>query len=250
MSASFIKNASQCSCNLKITSSSTWTQDCQCCLADDQVRASLIPAVTCSGFNPMKEQCSCTNATLSNTTNATRLTCNCMNSVSNALSTGLSFPNSGQCDCADILIGTKTCNCCIPYDVQVHQMTPTCTANSSLEACMCSGNTTSKSCACSSQRANLGGLTFASIPTNASSCYCTPGSDVIKACNCCVSETQFLQVKPTCVANKESTSCQCSSKAVNGSLACSCANRYFFNTVSSLSLNSQNCACASPANAN
>jgi hypothetical protein len=234
---------------VQFLTNSSWTQACQCCLPEAQVRQTLIAPVTCTGFNPLKENCSCTNATLSNTTNATNLTCNCIHSISNTFAQGLSFPSQGQCDCGDYLLGTKSCRCCIPYDVQVQQMTPTCASNQILEAAMCSslGNrTTNLTCSSSSKRNNLGSLTFQNVLTNASSCYCHPGTSLVKACNCCLSETQYTQTKPTCADSRISTACQCSPNVANGTLACSCANTYFNTTPTVLTAQASNCACASP----
>lgn len=177
LTAPIFNDASQCQCALVFYSNGTYTQNCNCCLKDEFVRSNLLQPVECQGPNSLKEQCSCTNSTLSNTTNATKLTCNCIHPVSNVLASNLVFQSIGQCDCANIDSGVKACNCCVPYDTQVQQMTPICAAASNLESCMCSaqsGNSTKQTCSCSSQRSNLGNLTFSNIVNNNSACYCNP----------------------------------------------------------------------------
>ena len=126
-------------------------------------------------------------------------------------------------------------------------MTPVCAAASNLETCMCSaqaGNSSKQACTCSSQRSNLGNLTFSNIVNNNSACYCDPNQQNVKSCNCCVSEAQFLQVKPVCSSNSEATACKCDASPVNGSISCNCNNRYFFNTSSVVKMSTQKCACA------
>lgn len=249
LTASTTNVASQCSCSNTITSNSTWSQSCSCCLANDFVRNQLIPPVTCQGFNPLKETCSCTNATISNSSSSAQLICNCIHPTSYVAATGLVLPAQGQCDCPTVTLGTQACNCCVPYNVQVQQMTPVCANNSQLESCSCSTNYTSLNCNCNSTRPNLGGLLFQNINTNTSSCYCTPSNtSAPKACNCCQSESSFLKVTPTCSAGRAPAQCQCGTNATNGVLNCSCANYLFFNKQIQVNASTQNCACASPSN--
>lgn len=89
---------------------------------------------------------------------------------------------------------------------------------------------------------NRNGLEFSGLSPNLSACYCFPGA---RACNCCVSENQFQQARPTCGPIREPTQCRCES--VNGTLRCNCVNRYFGNNqiTSGISYTNQQCACYS-----
>lgn len=82
LSAPSTINANQCMCkNIFNATNKTWSQSCQCCLADDFVRANLLAPVTCPAQS-LKEQCLCTNQTVSNSSALTSLSCDCLHPAS------------------------------------------------------------------------------------------------------------------------------------------------------------------------
>ena len=229
---------SDCQCSNVITGNKTWTQSCRCCLPETLVRSNLISPVTCDSGS-IKENCVCNNQTLSNTTNATSLTCSCAFPTGNqVVAQNLKFPSQGQCDCDNITLGTKNCKCCVSAAVQVQQQQPICPANQTIQGCQCTGNSTSQQCNCLSSRT---GFLYTNMTTVApSSCFCQ--GNTTKSCSCCVADSQFQQSKMQCNSPSESpATCSCSS--TNSTLACSCVNKYFFNTPTALTFPSNGCAC-------
>lgn len=143
MKAAISQNASSCSCQINLNSDNkTWAQQCSCCLPSEFVRTKLIPAVTCPDSSYIKEQCQCLNATISNSS-VTSLSCSCMNPTSNVIASGLTYSGASQCDCSDILLGSKSCNCCVPQTVQVQQLQPVCQANTTTQSCQCASTVNS-----------------------------------------------------------------------------------------------------------
>lgn len=117
MTASLTHNSSQCACQTRVNIASlTFSQSCQCCLADEFVRANLIGPVVCSKPSDLKETCACTNQTVGNSS-LTTLSCACQHPAVSNQTTALQFPSQGLCDCPDTLIGNKTCQCCVPLDI-------------------------------------------------------------------------------------------------------------------------------------
>lgn len=239
--ANITQESNKCSCDTKVNKNkNSFEQVCQCCLPSEFVRKSLIAPVSCPK-DSIKETCTCTNSSATNNTaiSATTLKCNCQHPTSNVVYNELQYPSEGQCDCDNITLGTKQCKCCVPYEVQVQQLQPVCSADSSINNCQCQGNSTKQVCSCVNAKNNL---TFANLTTvNPSSCYCNPTSQNLKTCNCCVSASQFQSLKPKCPAGKDSTDCKCDS--VKSGHACNCTNKYFFNTTVSTSFPPSTCAC-------
>ena len=117
-------NSSRCAYCKPVINNATnsWSQACRCCPPEEFVRTKLIPAVTCSGNLAQKQQCSCLNQTISNSSSATLFACDCRNPVNNVI-TSLVYPSvNPQCDCDNVLLGTKNCSCCVSYDVQSAQL--------------------------------------------------------------------------------------------------------------------------------
>jgi len=235
--------SSECACSNVITGNKTWAERCKCCLQDSFVSSNLLAPVTCdSGF--IKESCVCNNQTLSNTTTATSLTCNCAFPTGNqVVASNLKYPSQGQCDCEDINIGTKNCKCCVSPAVQVQQQQPICRADQTLQGCQCSGSLTSQQCSCMNARTGFLSVNMTTVAP--SSCFCQGNSS--KTCTCCVSESQFQSSRMQCNSQSESPA-TCSCNNVNGSLVCNCINKYFFNTPSALTFSNNKCACYPQAN--
>jgi hypothetical protein len=115
-----------------------------------------------------------------------------------------------------------------------------------IQNCQCNipqGNVT-QVCTCTSTKS---GFTFPGMTTvDSKGCFCLNGDSNTRACNCCVSEDQFKQVRPQCPLGRDASACKCDS--VNGTLQCNCSNQYFFNQSSIVSYRTQNCACYGSAN--
>ncbi len=238
--------SSLCSCKpVYNVRGNSWYQDCNCCLPDEFVRTRLIPPIQCQN-NTMKQTCACSNVTIGNSTQNTRLTCDCIHPRSNVTVGGLVFASRGsQCDCDNINLGNKSCSCCVSYEVQAQQLQPVCAVNTSSRSCQCNGNGTTNNrfnCTCLNPRNNL---QFSGLSPNATACYCHPAQFGARACNCCLSENQFQQVRPVCGFNREPTQCRCESSATSpNGLNCSCTNRYFNNQITSgILYKNQSCAC-------
>jgi hypothetical protein len=236
LSAPVTLNSTQCACQLSLnTTSNTFGQDCQCCLADEFVRTKLVGPVKCSQATDIKEACTCRNQTISNNTRVSTLSCDCQHPDSKVVSNNLQFPSEGMCDCDNYTLGTKACQCCVAQEIQIQQQQPVCAANSSIQTCQLQNGVYT----CQNSR---NGFTFSGVNANSSQCFCLPARDnSMRTCNCCLSESNFQQVRPTCSAGRDASSCKCDN--VNGTLACSCVNQYFFNQPSNASYAPSQCAC-------
>ena len=158
-------STNQCGCQIRITNSSAWTQDCKCCLADEVVRTQTIPPVICSA-DQQKQDCQCFNA-------SSRLTpfkniCNCTNPQSQVVVNNLDTP---VCDCNNISLGSKPCRCCVGQQSLSIQLQPKCASVngvSTVESCQCSSANSNGTqvCNCNSRRIN--NFTFPSLSINAS----------------------------------------------------------------------------------
>ena len=187
--------------------------------------------MTCSRPTDIKETCACSNQTVLNST-ITTLACDCKHPTSQVVSAGLQYPSQGQCDCDNYTLGNKTCQCCVPQSVQVVQQQPVCNANQTIQSCQSLGN---GAYSCASTKTGFTFTNMTNIPS--SSCFCLNQ----KSCNCCVSDAQYSATRPVCPVERSVSSCSC--KNINGTLSCSCANQYFFNTPSIVTYRPQNCAC-------
>jgi hypothetical protein len=158
------------------------------------VRTQLIPPVTCKA-DYQKQDCQCFNAT-------SRLTpfknmCNCTNAQSQVVVNNLDTP---VCDCNNISLGAKACKCCVDQQALSIQLQPKCPSVngvSTVESCKCStpSQNGTQVCACFSKRIN--NHNFPTLSINASSCYCAPALNGTfqRACNCCVSDAQYMQTR-------------------------------------------------------
>ena len=194
-------SSTQCQCQSRFTSNSTWEQSCNCCLNEEFVRTKLIPPVTCSSPQSMKQSCMCNNVTVSTPKgNVFRQDCNCTHPSTKVTVGGVIYQNDTACDCENVNLGNKSCSCCVPNSIQAVQLQPVCSSNASIESCRCESNGKNETCACDSKKFNF---TFPNMTVGASSCYCAPANQSsVRACNCCVSEPQFQQVPQTCFGGK------------------------------------------------
>lgn len=156
--------------------------------------------------------------------------------------------DSPSCDCNNISLGAKACKCCVGQQVLSVQLQPKCTSVngvSTVESCQCSSAASNgiQNCTCNSRRIN--NFTFPALSINATSCYCAPAANGTfqRACNCCVSDAQYMQTRQICPVGRDASSCVCD--RANGSVFnCDCNSRFFFNTVTAnIPLNASSCAC-------
>jgi len=151
------------------------------------------------------------------------------------------------CDCENIAVGSKACKCCVPQPVLAVQLQPRCAVVnnvSTTEAVQCSSGSSNGILNCNFISRRVRNNTYFDFPINSTQCYCAPSinNNTLRACNCCVSDAQYLANKQNCPIAKEAANCQCES--VNGSLSCDCPNRFFFNEVTTkIPLAASSCAC-------
>jgi hypothetical protein len=163
---------SQCSCQIRINSnSSTWQQECSCCISDEIVRTQLIPPVQCStGSN--KQSCACRNQTVAAAGGrpaSFQQVCNCTNPSSQVVAPSLVFNNEG-CDCENTATGNKACTCCVAPEVQAAQLQPKC--DSTLDSCRCFSDASGRlTCDCDSKKFNY---TFSAVTPVVKDCFCAP----------------------------------------------------------------------------